>query len=180
MVLQAIYGVASAHMKDCGLDPNTIANVLSVSSLFLAISKMGTGFVYDKRGLRFTMLICTGCAMGAILCLAFVSNAVLAYAYCVLGAFALPLETIMLPLIAKDLFGSHSFSKIMGLFVAVNTFGYAIGVPIMNVYFDLTGTYRPMMIAMGVIMGITAVVMQLVIAAARKDRAAVIAAAEQA
>lgn len=173
MVLQSIYGISSAHMKDCNVDPSVIANVLSISSLLLMVSKMSTGFVFDKFGLRFTMLMCSGCAVLAIICLAFVSGTATAYLYTIFSAFALPLETIMLPLISKDLFGSRSYSKIMGLFVAINTFGYAVGVPLMNLSFDIIGTYRPMMMVMCVVMTIVAVVMQVIITVAHKECAEV-------
>jgi len=169
LVLQAIYGVGSAHMKDCGVDFSIVANTLSVSSLFLMISKTSTGFIYDKFGLRFTMLVCSGCAIIAIFSLAFVSNSFMAYLYCILISFGLPLETIVLLLIAKDLFGGQSYARITGLFVAVNTFGYAVGVPLINIYYDLTGTYRPIMIVLGIVLAVIAFTMQLVITAARRD-----------
>ena len=170
MALQSIYGTAAAHMQDSGISSAAIAGVLSISSLLLMISKMSTGFIYDRCGLRATMIMCTTCAMLAIACLAFVSNTVMAYLYCLLSAFALPLETIMLPLIAKELYGSHSFSKIMGLFVAINTFGYAVGIPLMNFIFDSFGTYFYAMLAMAGVMALTGITMQLVITASHKER----------
>ena len=171
-VLQGMYGVASAHMKDSGLDPTLVAAVLSVCSVCLTLSKASTGFVFDRFGLRFTMLFCTGCAVVAITSLAFVSDATTAYIYGVFCAFALPLETIMLPLIARDLFGKRDYAKVMGIFVSVNTFGYATGNPLMNLYFDLTGTYRPMMLILGGVMLATAFTMQMAITAAHKIRRA--------
>ena len=173
MVLQSIYSVSAAHMKDQGVNPDTIALVLSASALLLMLSKTGVGIIFDKLGLRLTLLICTSSAMVAILSLAFVSDVTTAFIYCICCAFALPLETVMLPLITKEVFGSHSFSKIMGIIVSVNTLGYATGVPLMNFTFDRLGSYTPAMIAMGIIMAITAIIMQFVITAAHKDRATI-------
>lgn len=169
-VLQAIHGVAAAHMKDSGIDPSIVANVLSIGSFMLMISKASAGFSVDKFGLRVTLLICHICGVAGILCLAFAANSLMAYIYCIATAFALPLETIMLPLLAKNLFGSHSYSKIMGIFVAVNTLGYATGVPLMNLSYDLIGTYRPIMLLLVCVLVTVALVMQVVITIARKDR----------
>jgi MFS family permease len=58
-VLQGINGIASAHMKDVGLDAGYIATVLSAHSLALAGFKFLTGILYDKFGGRKTMLLCS-------------------------------------------------------------------------------------------------------------------------
>ena len=50
-------------------------------------------------------------------------------AYGILSALALPLETIMLPLIAQDLFQGPQYNKMLGIIVSVNTAGYAVGTP---------------------------------------------------
>ena len=170
MALQSINGVSSAHMKDSGIDTDSIANLLSLMSLVLMASKMSAGFSYDRFGLRATLLICVSCGVVAISCLAMVSNTLMAAIYSVIIPFALPLETIMLPLIAMDLFGQKSYSKIMGIFVSVNTFGYATGAPIMNLMYDLTGTYRPTMLVMAGTLAVVGATMQFVITAARKAR----------
>jgi len=48
MILQSTGGVSSAHMKDCGIPNDTIANLLSMMSLILLFSKMGTGYLFDN------------------------------------------------------------------------------------------------------------------------------------
>jgi len=108
MALQSVNGVSSAHMKDCGIDTDSIANLLSLMSLVLMFSKMSTGFCFDRFGLRATLLFCVSCGAIAITMLALVSNTLMAAIYSVIIPFALPLETIMLPLIAMDLFGHYS------------------------------------------------------------------------
>jgi MFS family permease len=176
LILQSCVSVSSAHMKDIGLDTNYIATVLSVHSLLLAAAKMLTGFCFDKFGLRKTMLSCNLCAMIALLLLAFISNNAMAMGYGVFAAFGLPLETIMLPLIASDLFGRKSHAKIMGLFISFNTMGYALGVPLANFFFDRTGSYKTILVGLACLMLMVTVVMQRVISAAKRNREAAIAA----
>ncbi|MBQ7341423.1 MAG: MFS transporter [Oscillospiraceae bacterium] len=163
-VLQSVTGVAAAHMEDRGLGDSFIATATSVYALSLAAFKFLTGVMYDKKGLKFTMLVCDGAAVVMIVLLAIVSGStegqVIAMAYSVLAGLALPLETIMLPLIAGDLFGEKEFGKMLGIFVSVNTAGYAVGPLVSNICFDAIGTYTPVFFVYGALMvGVTAAFM---------------------
>lgn len=170
--LQACSGCASAHMKDIGFDPSMIANVVSIHSLLLAGAKMLTGVSFDRFGLRVTLLICDVFSIAALLVLAFMStaNAALPYVYSFAIAFGLPLETVMLPLIASDLYGQKDYSKLVGIFVSVNTMGYFFGSPAINLVYDKLGTYVPAFFGGIVIMLLTTVGMQIAITAAHKNR----------
>lgn len=160
IVLQSVSGVSAAHMKDQGLDAEFVATSVSIFSLSLAACKFLSGFLYDKKGLKFTVLICDTAAVVMIVLLALVSGTVggriCAIAYAVLSALALPLETVMLPLIAGDLFGEKEYSKMLGIFVSVNTAGYAVGPLVSNACFDMIGTYRPVFFVYAAVMaGVT-------------------------
>jgi len=90
--------------------------------------------------------------------------------YKLLIAIALPLETVMLPLIAKECFGQRSYDFLMGLIVSFNTFGYSVGSPLMNLIYDINGTYTGGMLVMAGLMVVVAIVMQFVITAAHRER----------
>ena len=175
--LQSISGIASAHMKDVGLDASYIATILSFHALALAAAKFLSGVSYDNLGLRVTILACDVIAVTAIILLACISNSatgrVLAMIYGIISSFAMPLETIMLPLIVSDLFGQHSYAKLLGLFVSVNTAGYAIGTPIANLVYDMCGTYTPVLIALACIMLAITLCFQYIINEAHKMRQAI-------
>ena len=173
MLLQSVTSVGAAHMRDRGLDADTVAMALSFNAVLLTVSKLFTGYSFDKFGLRATMLFCNVCAVSGILIMAYTSNGTMALAAEFLCAFALPLETIMLPLIATELFGHKSYAFLMGLMVSFNTTGYAVGNPLMNLAYDLTGSYTNIMVVMCGIMVAVSVVMQFVITAAHKERARV-------
>ena len=170
--LQGITGISAAHMEDVGLSPAFIGTMTSVSLLALTGSKFLTGFSYDKLGLRMTITICSIAAMLCMVSLAMISNTgggrALALAYSLLSSLALPLETVMLPLYAADLFGNRDFTKIMGIFISVNTAGYAVGTPFVNLGFDLTGSYNSVLyVCAGIMLAVT-VTMQFVISRAHK------------
>lgn len=172
MLLQSLVSITSAHMKDRGLSPELIATALSIHSVVLTLAKTMTGISYDKFGLRITMIICNICAVAAILLLAFVSSGPMAIAAETISSFALPLETIMLPLITSELFGGKAYGQILGQVVAVNNLGYAVGSPLMNVCYDIFGTYTGVMAAMAGVMIVVAVMMQYAAIAAHKERMA--------
>ncbi len=176
MTLQSISSISAAHMRDVGLDAEYIAAVLSFYSLCLAALKFGVGVLHDRIGLRRTMLICDAASVAAILLLALVAptkaGRAVALGYAVLSSLAMPLETIMLPLLAADLFGERSFGKLLGIVVSVNTAGYAVGAPLTNLCYDLLGTYRPVLFALGGVMAVMTAAFQLILRAADRKRRA--------
>ena len=78
----------------------------------------------------------------------------------------------MLPLIASEIFGRKAYGQLIGQIVAVNNLGYAVGAPLMNVCYDISGTYTGVMVAMAGVMILVAVIMQFVINAAHRERSA--------
>ena len=167
LVLQGITGVAAAHLKDSGLDAGFVATVLSCHSLALAFFKFATGIIYDKFGLRVTTGICCLTSVLVMIFLALVTNSALgmifAVIYGIFSALALPLETIMLPIYASDLFGERSFNQVLGIFVSVNTAGYALGAPLINMCFDVFGSYTPGFFAGSALMLLVTIGIQLAI-----------------
>jgi len=94
----------------------------------------------------------------------------MAVAYAIINSLALPMETVLIPLYASDLFGERSFNKTIGIFAAANTAGFALGAPIINSCYDAFGSYCNGFILFGVIMMLVLAGFQLVIAAAHKEK----------
>ncbi len=174
MCLQGLSGIAVPHMTDIGIDPTFVATLLTFSSLLLAASKFLTGFLFDHCGLRITMNICLIAALLTITVLIFITDSPIgkffAASYTILQPIALPLETIMLPLYASGLFGQRSFNKVQGIFLAVNTAGYAVGAPVCNLCFDFFHSYIPAFAIGGIVMLFVAISMQFVFKAASKEK----------
>ena len=174
MTLQGLGGIATPHLQEVGLDIGFIAGMVSLHSLFLAGFKFLTGFIYDKKGLRTTMNICMVTAIVVMIMLALVKNTatgkVLVSVYEIFSSLALPLETIMLPIYANELFGQKSFDKILGLFVSVNTAGYALGAPLANIFFDFFGSYKGAILAGALLMLLVIILMQFVVSIAAKEK----------
>ncbi|MBE6607850.1 MAG: MFS transporter [Ruminococcaceae bacterium] len=175
LVLQGMYGISAAHMKDIGIDAEYIALVMSVHSISLAFFKFLAGFLYDKAGLRVSVNICITCAIVVSIILASLTDnmtgRIFAMLYGILCSAALPLETVMLPIYARELFGEKSFNKVLGIFVSVNTTGYALGSPMMNLCFDKLGSYRTGLYSCSALMIFVFAMLWIVITEAKKFRA---------
>lgn len=174
MVLQGITSIAPAHMKDVGLDNTFYSAVISAGMIILTCTKFLTGFMYDKLGLRITITINYASSVIAMTSLAFLNSGDLGRTLCVIyiitANVALPLETIMLPIYASDLFGEKSYGKMLGIFVSINTAGYALGEFVLNLCFDLMGTYQSALLFCAGLMLVVIIVLQFVINASNKQK----------
>ena len=180
--VQGISGVYKAHMRDVGLDSALLANVISVFSLVFTAAKILVGVIYDKFNLRKVLLVCEGAAILSFTILAFITpttfGAILAFVYAVAFAFAMPLETLVIPLVTNDLFGNANYDKILGFLIAANYSGYAVGAPVVNLCFDKFGTYKPVLLVLAAVMLTSMIAFQFIITTAGKDKAKIIAAQE--
>jgi len=86
----------------------------------------------------------------------------------------LPLETIMLPIYANDLFGEKAYNKMLGLVVSTNIAGYALGSPLASLSRDITGSYNfSFWLGVG-IMFVLIILIQFVINASNKEKKALL------
>ncbi len=181
--LQGITSVGGAHLRDIGIDPGFVATVLSVHSVILCGSKFIAGISYDKLGLRVTLLLCQGAALLSFMALGVAGTdtfgMICAVAWGALSSLALPLETVMLPLITADLFGEQDFPKLVGIIVSLNTAGYAVGTPLVNLIYDMTGSYIPMLYIVAPLIVVLMVLFAGVIHRAEKLRKSVCALEEE-
>ena len=182
MSLQGLGGLSTPHAYDVGLDKAYVANLATISSLCLVGCKFLAGFMYDRIGMKLTMNISLGCAFLSLLGIVFISNTPIGRLIALLRIFpatvALPLETVMIPLFASEIFGNKSFNKIVGVFAAASTAGFAVGAPFANLFYDIFGNYNIPMIVFAVLMLFVTVTMQFVLRSAGKDRAKILALAE--
>ncbi len=174
LCVQGFVSVTTLHMKDVGMPAFVLTWAPTIHSIIFIFCKFGTGFMYDKMGLRITSSVCTVASVVTLIMMALYNNSpmgiVLAFASQVISSFAIPLETVMLPIYAGDLFGQKAFDKIMGIFVACNVFGYAVGVPLMNLWYRFHLSYKGILFINAAIMFAVFVSLQFIINAAHKEK----------
>ena len=182
IAIQAASGHTVTHLKDIGLDPVFVTNVWSFHGLTLAVAKILAGYCFDKFGLRITLLLCEAAGAVSIFLLAVSTSAtpVIAAIGATVISFSLPLENIMLPLIAADLFGEKSYAKIMGIFVACSTAGHAVGAPLTDMMYDFSPdqSYKTIFLIYAILLAVIAVVFEALLRKAGKTRETVIAAGQ--
>ena len=177
--LESISHSGIAHLKDCGIDGDFIAAASTAASLMLTVAKIIIGIVYDKKGLRFTLIVCHIIMVISLIMILFSGGSPYGKA-CAMGAvvlskLALPIETVMIPLISADMFGNNALVNVMGVFVAFKSAGSCIDAPLCNLVFDLTGSYIPIYVVFTVMMIAVAIAIQLVISMAYKDKEIILA-----
>jgi MFS family permease len=174
MALQGLDGISIPHMYDMGLEKEFVATLLTCSSLCLMGGKFLVGFMCDRKGARTVMNICLACSFLSLFGLVMISNTVLgrgiAYARMIFFAIAMPMETVMLPILTQELFGSKSFAKIVGLFSAATCLGFAFGAPFANLCYDLFESYNVSFIIFAGLMIFVTVALQFVFRSALRDR----------
>jgi len=177
--LQSVGNITLVYMADLGMESGFIAAAATVSSLCLTFGKVLVGVTYDKRGLRTTLLFCLIAAILGFVLNAILTNSaaglVMAMTAMVLVTFAIPMETVMIPLISNDLFGSASYNKVLGVFMAMNSLGLCLGSPLGDLCFDIFHTYRPCFWFFTVILSLVVICFLFVIRAAYRDKAAILA-----
>ncbi len=173
-VLQSSTGIAKTHMLDKGFSTEAIILLFSFSSLLLTCSKVLTGFLFDKFGIKIVIIFCGACAVISTLCLSAISSVAMAMAwiYSILSPLALPLETIVIPLLVSQMFGKKSYASILGFYLCFNMIGYATGVPIVNLFYDLFGSYNGVLIVQTALVFVVTILSLISIMLAEKDRKA--------
>jgi len=174
MTLQGMGGISIPHMYDIGFDKAFVATLSSISSIMLTVTKFSTGVMYDRFGMRTSMNICFTCGVFSLVGLIFLTNTPIGHAIALSRSFitavATPLETVMLPLFAMELFGNKDFNKFVGLFVSASYAGFAIGSPLGNLCYDILGDYQLSFVIFSAMMVCVIITMQYVSLAARRDR----------
>ncbi len=177
--LQSVGNVAIAHRTDVGLSAGFIAITATVASIILTFSKVAVGLTYDKKGLRTTLLICHIASLVNFVIHALLTNSTIGMIATLVAvacsAFAQPLETVMIPLLTNDLFGTAAYNKVLGIYMAANSLGLCLGAPIGDLCHDLTGSYVPCYWFFTVLMAAVGIGFQFVAKAAYKDKANVLA-----
>lgn len=177
--LQSIGGISIIYMQDIGFHAGFIAATATVSSLILTVSKFFVGHIYDRRGLKTALVMCQIAAIISFALNGVLRNTtvgmVLAMAAVILSSLAMPLETIIIPLLSNELFGDASYVKVLGVFTAMNSLGLCLGSPLSDLYYDIFGTYVPCFWFFTGLMIAVVVAFQFVLRSAQKNKECLIA-----
>lgn len=176
--LQSIGNISIVYMTDLGISTKFIATTATVSSLVLTFSKLLAGATYDKWGLRAALLLCQTAALISFVMTGMLTNTalgmVMAMFATICSSLSLPLETVIIPLLTNDLFGSASYNKVLGIYMSMNSLGLCLGTPLGEMLRKLTGDYRTCFWMFSVIMISVIVCFQFILNVANKNKTALL------
>lgn len=174
MVLQGLSGIAVPHMYDIGLEIDFVALTVSLGGLLLSGTKFLTGYIYDKWGIRTSINLAMVCAFVSMLLLYILNNSSVGVFFAIVrtvtNAFAMPLETVMLPIIVMEFFGMKAFDRLIGIVVSVSAAGFSLGSPLGNLCFDIFGDYKIAILIFAILMAIVAVAFQYILSCSKRDK----------
>ena len=172
--LQSVSSVAITYSQDMGISAAFIATIATVSSLCLTFSKVLVGILYDKKGLGFTLLLCQACSLFGFVQKCFQSNTpvglTLYMIAAILNSIAMPLETVMISLLAGDLFGAADYHKNLGIVMAMNSLGLCLGSPVGDLCREWFGSYKPCFYFFAIVMVVVMIGYRYVLRAAEKEK----------
>ena len=172
MVLQSMVNISKPYMYDLGMSKDFVIAVFASHSAVLMLAKTLTGISYDTLGMRKTHFFCSLAAAVSMFSLFMLTPASKGwpFVYSIVSSFGLPLETVIIPLIVSYMFGKKAYKSMFGYFYALNAAGYAVGVPIANLFYEKQGTYKNIVLIMMIIILVMLVVQQISMAMADKSR----------
>ena len=144
--LISVGNVIAPHFTDIGFAPSFVALNLSTVAIGLAVCKFLVGIIYDRLGIKIAINMCllSSCISNALLLIISANSTgkILAISHSILLAVACPIVTVMIPILALDLFGERSFAKTLAVTSAAFTVGQAVNSPISNLFYDFSGNYK--------------------------------------
>ena len=172
LVLQSLSNISKPYMYDVGLEKSFVVYVFAAHWLVLMIAKTVSGISYDVFGMRKTHFLCCIAAAGSMLALFFLTkeSTVLSFVYSFVSSFGMPLETVMIPLTVSYLVGKKAYKSVFGCFYALNMFGYALGVPLANLFYEKQGTYKNVILIMMILILSVTVAQQVSFALCDRER----------
>ncbi len=137
------FNVIVPHLQDCGLTATQASSMQSILLLCLTGSKILAGFLCDAIGARKVALLCMVFDMAGLILLATAGGLTAAIIAIIVFSLALPIVTVVIPLLAASLFGYQAQAQYTGIFLSMVSAASIVASPISNAIYDKIGTYSP-------------------------------------
>ena len=155
IALIAFTSAVIIHIPSAVVDAGyTMEKAASISSLYLLIAvpgKMILGYIFDRFGVRAGILFGGAVFLLSMLSLLVIQQPPVLYLMAGFFGFGACLSTVSPSIIASRTFGTKNYPEIFGVTTMLVNGGYAIGVPVIGLFYDMTGSYYPAWIVMGIL-----------------------------
>lgn len=149
------------HAIDLGIPRNGATRVLATIGGLSIAGRFIMGFASDRIGNKWALVICYGFLCVSMIWLLPADRLWMLFVFAVIYGFAHGgFFAVMSPLIA-EFFGTAAHGAIFGVMIFVSSLGGAIGPLLAGYFFDLTGSYRMVLLGLPIIsaMGLGATLM---------------------
>lgn len=120
------------------------SKIYGTMMLFASGMKLCMGVLCDAIGPKRVMIIMQGaCAAGLALVMLLPQTNMAMIAALLVYSLALPVATMMFPLLSMDLFGYQAQSQYIGVIMSMSSACGIVSSPLANLVRDTMGTYRP-------------------------------------
>ena len=160
IIFYSVMGNMPIFSADHGLDSVAQGTVLSVIFAATAISMVPMGALCDKLGSKVFLLICSVAVIVALVVLSQpFSDTLPIYVAAVLIGIAYTGVNIPCPVSVMEGLGSKEYSKKMPIVLGCMLLGVALGSPILQLFYDLGGSYIPGFYTYIVLIALAAIMM---------------------
>lgn len=132
--------VLPAHLMDRGFDAIFASKILGGVMFIMALSKIFVGAIHDRIGIKAAIGICLISFVISAVLLFIVKSQFIAWMFAVLFGISLSALSVLLPLFTSAIAGDEYLKDIIGIASALIGAGIALGTPIINFSYDLTGS----------------------------------------
>lgn len=153
LAIQPVFVNASPHYGGLGVPQKTVALIVSVIFISNAVSKVLLGAVNDRIGIRPVFLVSQVFFLVSAVILSLTKTATGGFAFALLYGIGYTVLSISTPLLAAHFYKGVEYGRKLGLLIAVQTAGSAVGTPIGGFCFDLFDSYVPSFLLQMVLAG---------------------------
>ena len=143
LIVHSTLVASSAHMQINGISPVTSGIIYGGAYFSMGVFKVLMGYAHDRWGLKMAAITGVLGFVASAIVLIFVHNAVLGWVYILFAGLGTATESVLTPLMARNVLSNDNFRKYLGIYSAALTSGISVGVPIINAVYDIFGTYIP-------------------------------------
>ena len=150
-----------AIATDMGSTAAQVSVMLSAVTILLAVGKVAQGWLYGRVGVVKGGWVTMGCFAASLLLIMWNGNTL------PLVAIGMGVATTLMPVAARQAFGSKEYAAIWGLVAASQYASGCVSTPLWGTIYDLSGSYAPTLIGFAA----ACIAAQLMLIAAMKKRA---------
>jgi MFS family permease len=145
---------APPYLVDKGFDARFVAAITGAIFFVLGVAKIVIGLIHDRLGIKTSLLIGVSTFMISAMLLIWARQPWMVWLFVLFIGISLSTLTVLVPLYVKKIVGPQSYSRYLGVFVAVSLAGSGIGIPMINYTYDLTGSYTRIIAAFAGLAGL--------------------------